>query len=109
MRRLFSKAGARSVSYIFLRLPFEVKDLFAEWLEQHYPMKAEHVMNRVRDSRRGKAYVAEWGTRMRGEGIFAELLAKRWEIAAKRLGIFDKQFEPLRTDLFRKVEQLHLF
>ncbi|MCZ6888119.1 MAG: PA0069 family radical SAM protein [Gammaproteobacteria bacterium] len=103
------EAGARSVSYIFLRLPFEVKDLFAEWLEEHYPMKAEHVMNRVRDSRRGKAYVAEWGTRMRGEGVFAELLAKRWEIAAKRLGIFDKQFEPLRTDLFRKVEQLHLF
>ena len=63
-------AGARAVNYTLLRLPYEVKDLFKEWLAEHYPLKAEHVMARVRDSRRGKDYDAQWGKRMRGEGLF---------------------------------------
>ena len=95
-----AKAGARTVRYILLRLPFEVKDLFREWLSEHYPLKAEHVMNRVRDMRGGRDYRAEWGTRMRGQGAFAELLAKRHAIATRKHAV-DSDMPTLRTDLFR--------
>ena len=92
-----------------MRLPFEVKDLFREWLEEHYPLKAEHVMNRVRDMRGGRDYRAEWGTRMRGEGAFAELLAKRHVIATRKHGL-DSALPELRTDLFRpRRQQMELF
>ena len=86
-----------------LRLPFEVKDLFAEWLAEHYPLKAEHVMNRVRDLRGGKAYQAEWGTRMRGQGVYADLVAKRFEVALRKNGLdkLPRRME-LRTELFRR-------
>ena len=102
-------AGAEFVGYVMLRLPFEVKDLFAEWLREHVPLKAEHVMNRVRDLRRGKAYHAEWGTRMRGEGVYAELIAKRFEIALRKNGLpKSPRRAELRTDLFRQ-RQASLF
>jgi DNA repair photolyase len=71
------EAGAASAAYVLLRLPHEVKDLFREWLEEHEPTKAGHVMQRIRDSRGGKDYDAEFGARMRGTGIFADLLAQR--------------------------------
>lgn len=80
------EAGAGSAGYVLLRLPHEVKDLFREWLVEHEPTKAGHVMQRIRDSRGGKDYDAEFGTRMRGTGIFAELLAQRFAIAHQRLG-----------------------
>ena len=102
-------AGALSVGYILLRLPGEVKDLFEEWLKAHFPMKAEHVMARIRDTRGGAAYRSEWGVRMRGEGVFAELIAKRFAVIAKRLGVEGLQLGTLRTDLFRRpYEQLGL-
>ena len=104
-----ANAGAKTVRYILLRLPFEVKDLFREWLLEHYPLKAEHVMNRVRDTRRGRDYRSEWGTRMRGEGAFAELLAKRHAVATRKHGV-DSDMPELRTDLFRKKSgQMELF
>ena len=106
-----ANAGATTVRYILLRLPFEVGDLFREWLEEHYPLKAEHVMNRVRDMRGGRDYRSEWGTRMRGEGAFAELLAKRHAIATRRHGV-DSALPELRTDLFRpkrRQRQMELF
>ena len=104
-----ANAGATTVRYILLRLPFEVKDLFREWLEEHYPLKAEHVMNRVRDMRGGRDYRSEWGTRMRGEGAFAELLAKRHAIATRKHGL-DSALPQLRTDLFRpRRQQMELF
>ena len=104
-----ANAGARTVRYILLRLPFEVKDLFKEWLAEHYPLKAEHVMNRVRDMRGGREYRSEWGTRMRGEGAFAELLAKRHAIATRKHGM-DSAMPMLRTDLFRPNRpQMELF
>ena len=110
-----ASAGASAVRYILLRLPFEVRDLFREWLSEHYPLKAEHVMNRVRDMRGGRDYRSEWGTRMRGEGTFAELLAKRYAVAARRHGM-DSDMPTLRTDLFRpklfrtkKAQQMELF
>ena len=98
-----AQAGAEFVGYVMLRLPFEVKDLFAEWLAEHCPLKAEHVMNRVRDLRGGKAYQAEWGTRMRGQGVYADLVAKRFEVALRKNGL-DKSPRrmELRTDLFRR-------
>ena len=104
-----ANAGARTVRYILLRLPFEVKDLFKEWLAEHYPLKAEHVMNRMRDMRGGREYRSEWGTRMRGEGAFAELLAKRHAIATRKHGM-DSAMPMLRTDLFRPNRpQMELF
>ncbi len=98
-----AEAGAEFVGYVVLRLPFEVKDLFTEWLAEHYPLKAEHVMNRVRELHGGKAYQAEWGARMRGRGVYADLIAKRFEVALRKNGL-DKspRRRELRTDLFRQ-------
>ena len=95
-------AGAASMNYIMLRLPFEVKELFAEWLAEHYPLKAEHVVNRIRDMHGGKAYRAEWGTRMRGRGPYAKLVAERFRLARRRHGLEDSRLPALRTDLFRR-------
>jgi DNA repair photolyase len=79
------EAGASNAGYVLLRLPHEVKDLFREWLAEHEPTKAEHVMRRIRESRGGKDYDAEFGTRMRGTGSYAELLAQRFQLAYQRL------------------------
>ena len=97
-----AEAGAEAVNYIVLRLPFEVKDLFAEWLAEHYPLKAGHVMSRIRDMHGGKAYRAEWGARMRGRGPYAELIAKRFKLARQRHDLEGIQLPALRTDLFRR-------
>ena len=94
------KAGAIACGYAVLRLPLEIKDLFAEWLETHAPGKAKHVMSLIRDMRRGALYVSEFGERMRGSGPYADLLAHRAKLARKRLGL-DKRRNELRTDLFR--------
>ena len=95
-----AEAGAAFAGYVMLRLPLEVQPLFTEWLAEHYPLKADHVMNRVRDLHGGKAYEPAWGTRMRGKGVYAELVAKRFEIARRKHGM-DKPRGALRTDLFR--------
>ena len=103
-------AGALAVNYIMLRLPFEVKELFAEWLAEHYPLKADHVMNRLRDLHGGKAYRAGWGTRMRGRGPYAELVAKRFKLARRRHGLDGSRLPALSTDLFlRPFQQRSLF
>jgi DNA repair photolyase len=80
-------AGALSAGYVMLRLPHEVKLLFREWLETHYPLKAEHVMNRVRDIRGGRENDPNFTSRMRGEGIYAELIARRFRKACTHLGL----------------------
>jgi len=95
-----AEAGARRANYILLRLPAEVKSLFAEWLSVHYPQRAEHVLNLIRDTRGGELYKSAWGERMRGTGPVAELLAKRFEIAARRNDLNSSAAE-LRSDLFR--------
>lgn len=105
------EAGATMAGYVLLRLPYEVKDLFKAWLDEHYPLKASHVMSRVRDMRGGKEYDSEFGSRMRGEGKFAELLAKRFKVACQRLG-FNRNRESLDTVRFRPPQrggQLALF
>jgi len=79
-------AGAGSAGYVLMRLPYEVKDLFRNWLEVHYPLKAKHVMSRVHEMRGGRDNDPEFGSRMVGAGELAELLGKRFEIASKRYG-----------------------
>ncbi|MBS0418831.1 MAG: PA0069 family radical SAM protein [Proteobacteria bacterium] len=95
-------AGATRAGYTLLRLPHEVKDLFREWLAEHYPDRAQHVMSIINQSRGGKDYESEFGKRMVGTGVFAELLRKRFQVAKRRLGLdeADERFN-LRTDLFR--------
>lgn len=78
--------GARSASYVLLRLPHELKEIWREWLELHYPDRAGHVMSLVRQMRGGRDYDSAFGRRMRGEGPFAELLAARFRRAHRRLG-----------------------
>jgi len=80
------EAGATYAGYVLLRLPLEVKALFREWLAEHEPTRAGHVMQRIRDSRGGKDYDAAFGTRMRGTGLFAEMIAQRFRTVHARLG-----------------------
>ncbi|WP_454720467.1 MULTISPECIES: PA0069 family radical SAM protein [Cupriavidus] len=95
-----AEAGAGSAGYVMLRLPLEVRDIFVEWLEQHYPGRRRHVMSLIEQIRDGKHNHAAFGQRMRGTGIFAELVGKRFEQACRRFGL-NQQRRPLRTDLFR--------
>ncbi|HEY1327808.1 MAG TPA: PA0069 family radical SAM protein [Casimicrobiaceae bacterium] len=92
--------GARTAGYVLLRLPWEVKDIFREWVERHYPLKAKHVMSRVHQMRGGRDNDPCFGSRMTGTGELARLLERRFEIAARRLG-FDDDREELDTTLFR--------
>jgi DNA repair photolyase len=80
-------AGCKRAGYLVVRLPHELKQLFVEWLETHYPARAEKVLGQLRDMRGGALYDARFGHRMRGEGPFAELLERRFEIACRRLGL----------------------
>lgn len=98
------EAGAQTAAYILLRLPLELKDLFAEWLETHAPGKAKRVMNLLRQSRDGQLYISEFGTRMTGVGVHAKLLNKRYHLACKKLGLRPAEPGPfkLRCDLFRR-------
>lgn len=93
------EAGARKAGYVFLRLPHELSDLFQEWLQQYFPLKAQHVMSIVRQSRGGKDYQSEFGQRMRGEGIFADLLAHRFKLSCLKLGMSGER-TGFCTDLF---------
>jgi DNA repair photolyase len=98
-------AGATQAGYVVLRLPYEVKTLFRDWLERHYPLKAKHVMSRVHEMRGGRDNDPHFGSRMRGQGEFAELLAQRFAIAKRRFG-YDVRGRmlrnaPLDTTLFR--------
>lgn len=80
------EAGARSAGHVLLRLPHELKDIWREWLELHYPERAAHVMSLIRQMRGGKDYDAQFGKRMRGEGPVADLIAARFAKAHRRLG-----------------------
>ncbi len=104
-------AGAISASSIVLRLPLEVAPLFRDWLEQACPGRAAKVMARVRELHGGRDYDPAWHTRMTGQGVWADLHARRFAVACARLGLA-RQMTPLRTDLFRvpgRAEQLSLF
>lgn len=94
------QAGAESASYILLRLPLEVSELFEQWLLEHFPLRAAHVMSLVRQSRDGKNYDPEFHKRMRGTGIFAELLATRFKRAIRALHL-NESSTVLACDRFR--------
>ncbi|MCC6205523.1 MAG: PA0069 family radical SAM protein [Hyphomicrobiales bacterium] len=103
--------GAAEAGYVILRLPLEVAPIFKDWLLRHYPDKYRHVMSLVRSMRDGKDYDSEWSKRMKGTGPYAWQIGRRFEIAAKRLGL-NVEKRPLRNDLFlggdRESEQLIL-
>ena len=107
-----AEAGARAASWIMLRLPREVSPLMQDWLETHAPGRAAKVMARIRELHGGKDYESDWGRRMRGEGIWSDLIAQRFDKACARLGLSVRQ-PPLRCDLFAKPpeagDQLSLF
>lgn len=105
-------AGAGAAFYTVLRLPWEVAPLFRQWLQAHFPQRAERVMNRVREMRGGRDYDADFATRMKGSGPWAALIRQRFDKACARLGLGRGRFD-LRADLFepprRRGPQLDLF
>lgn len=105
--------GARTAGYVLMRLPWEVKDLFKDWLTRHYPLKARHVMSRVHEMRGGRDNDPRFGSRMRGSGELAELLAQRFDIACKRIGFNgERRNLTLDTTQFRvpgRAQQAPLF
>lgn len=94
------EAGASEAAYTLLRLPLEIKDLFREWLAEHYPERAAKVESLVRQTRGGALYRSGFGERMKGTGPYADLIRQRFRLAAKRHGL-DRRGHRLRTDLFR--------
>ena len=105
-----AKAGATFAGYVALRLPFAVKELFEQWLDQHYPEKKEKILHRVREIRGGKLNDPNFKSRMRGEGIYAEQMAKLFQLARKKSGITER-WPKLSTEHFRRPgkDQLSLF
>jgi DNA repair photolyase len=106
-----AEAGARTAAHTFVRLPYAVAPLFEDWLGRHFPGKKETILSRIRQMRGGKLNDSRFGSRMRGEGIFAETIRKMFAIHARRVGL-DQPSPELRTDLFRvpgSVQQLDLF
>jgi DNA repair photolyase len=94
-------AGAQGAGYVLLRLPLEIKDLFREWLEANQPGRAKHVMSLIRQMRGGKDYDSQWHSRMKGTGPYAEMIARRFHMATKRLGL-NRERMPLALDKFRR-------
>ncbi|MEE2662273.1 MAG: PA0069 family radical SAM protein [Pseudomonadota bacterium] len=107
-----AKSGAVAAGYVLLRLPLEIKDLFREWLEVHYPLKANHILNVIRSTRQGQLYVSEYGERMDGSGPYAKILHHRYTKTCRKLGL-NKIRKKLNTDLFLhscgQRRQLRLF
>ncbi len=102
MERILERAasiGVKNAGYVLLRLPLEIGDLFAEWLKANYPDRANRVLSLIRSTRGGKLYDAKWGERMVGEGPYAWMLGRRFELAAQRLGLNQSSVE-LRSDKF---------
>lgn len=95
-------AGARWAGYVLVRLPYEIKDLFRDWLAEHFPDRAAHVMSLIQDMRGGRDNDPNFGSRMRGTGPIAELLRNRFKLACKRLALNSGSREmPQHTHLFR--------
>jgi DNA repair photolyase len=102
-------AGAKRAGYVLMRLPYAVKDVFLQWLDDHEPGKKARVLDRMRALSGGKLYSSDWGTRMRGQGIFAEQMRTMFDVCARRAGLNTELFS-LATEHFRRPgEQLALF
>jgi DNA repair photolyase len=105
-----AKAGASNAGYVVVRLPHGVKELFEHWLDEHFPDRKKKVLNRIREMRGGKLNDPNFGSRMRGEGVFAEQIKSMFMLACRRASI-DGNGPELSTDAFRKPDepQLKLF
>ncbi len=97
------QAGARSAFYTVVRLPWEVAPMFRQWLELHYPDRAARVMARIQDMRGGRDYDADFASRMKGRGLWADLIRQRFERACRRHG-FNQEWVLLDADRFRSPE-----
>jgi DNA repair photolyase len=95
-----AEMGASTAGYVLLRLPLEIKDLFREWLDASVPDRAKHVMSLIRQMRGGKDYDSQWHTRMKGTGPYAEMIARRFHMAVKRIGL-NKDSRPLLLGKFK--------
>jgi len=104
------KAGAHRAGFTILRLPYGVKDVFAAWLEEHLPEAKEKILARIRDMRGGKLNNSDFGSRMRGEGVYAEQIERIFEVSRTREG-FNQRPAALSTAAFRRPagEQMELF
>jgi len=105
-------AGARTASYLMLRLPLTVKPVFVDWLHATYPTKAQRVISRIQSVRDGRMNSANWGERMKGTGPIAEQLQQTFKLFTRKLGL-DQKFSPLEIRHFQppkpKRGQLKLF
>jgi DNA repair photolyase len=106
------EAGAAEAGYVMLRLPLELKELFREWLATEFPGRADRVIHLLQSMHGGRDYESEFGLRQRGRGPYAEQIALRFRLAAKRLGL-NRHRHALRTDLFQPPvlagQQMRLF
>ena len=100
-------AGAQSAGLVPLRLPFAVKDIFSDWLTRHFPDRKENVLNRIRSLRGGKLNQADFGARMRGQGIWAEQLQQMFHVATRRAGLNQRDYQ-LSTEHFRRPGETQL-
>jgi DNA repair photolyase len=100
-----AELGACSAGYVLLRLPLEIKDLFREWLQAQVPNRAKHVMALVRSMRGGKDYDSQWSTRMKGTGPYATVMAQRFHLAVKKLGL-NQPSKPLSINSFRRPPRI---
>jgi len=105
-------AGASQAQYLILRLPLELKELFAAWLDAHYPLAKQHVLNRLAEFHGGELYRSGFGTRQTGTGVYAELMRQRFRLAIRRLGLNQRSLN-LDTTQFRPPlrpgQQMSLF
>lgn len=106
------QAGAASINYLMLRLPYEVKDVFQDWLQSYFPDRYVKVINKLQSLFDGQVYQAEFGKRMRGQGEYAALINSRFKLACKKVDLSD-EFIVTRKDLFAPhllhESQLNLF
>ena len=100
------KAGAITAGYTLLRLPYGVKDIFTDWLKVNFPDKLDRILGTVRDVRGGKLNVSEFGTRMRGEGPYADQIGQMFHVFRERLGF--GHMRELRTEHFRRPGEVQL-
>ncbi|HMP17444.1 MAG TPA: hypothetical protein PKD72_10500, partial [Gemmatales bacterium] len=91
--------GAQFAGSLVLRLPYAIKELFADWLQQHYPRRKDKVLQRIRELRDGKLNDPRFGSRMRGQGIWADLFQQQFALHARRLGYPDRP-QPIITSAF---------
>jgi DNA repair photolyase len=101
-------AGAKRAGHVLLRLPHAVKDIFLDWLDTHEPGKKARIVDRLQALRGGKLYDSRWGTRMTGEGIFAEQINELFRVSARRAGLNQEDRHPLATAHFRRPDGVQL-